>query len=78
MSQVKIKNLQSYKNKNGPFRSLNEVLEVDGLGIKLLEKLCEKIINNDNTTISPKKTVNGNRKLKQLIVPSLPTDLVRK
>ncbi|XP_018567783.1 uncharacterized protein LOC108908277 [Anoplophora glabripennis] len=78
VSQSRIKNLESWRTKKGPFRSLNEVLEVDGLGEKVLEKICENIINynTDETTI--KKNNGINKRLKQLVSPPIPPNVVNK
>lgn len=38
VSQIRIKNLLNWKDKHGSFKTLNDVLEVDGLGVKVLEK----------------------------------------
>ncbi|KAJ8977678.1 hypothetical protein NQ317_010417 [Molorchus minor] len=69
ISKNRIKNLQNWKYKKGPFRTLNDVLEVEGLGEKVLEKICHNIItenkvdNNGNTVVS--------KRLKQLITPPI-------
>lgn len=69
--------METWKNKKGPFRSLNDVLEVDGLGEKVLEKICENIINdnvNDQTLIKKNNVIN--KRIKQLVSPPLPTNLI--
>lgn len=68
--------MESYKKKKGPFKSIDELLEVDGLSVKILEKLCKQLITEKpNQT----KIVNNElRKIKQMVNPSLPSDNVRK
>lgn len=48
ISQTRIKSIKSWRNRKGSFQSLNDILEVDGLSVKVLEKLCESIITNLN------------------------------
>ncbi|CAG9854471.1 unnamed protein product [Phyllotreta striolata] len=63
VSQFRIKNIECWKSKRGPFQSLGEVLEVEGLGEKLLLKLCEDILNDDNNDNAVKITKNTNVKI---------------
>lgn len=42
----RIKSINSWRNKKGAFHSLNDILEVEGLSVKMLEKLCQTIIHN--------------------------------
>lgn len=71
MSQSKAKKIQSWKSKMGPFKSLNEILEVDGFSEKMLHKICKKIIlddvlDEDSITFIKNKP----KKLpKQLVIP---------
>ncbi|RZC37662.1 uncharacterized protein BDFB_002825, partial [Asbolus verrucosus] len=74
VSQTKINSLESYKKKKGPFKSLNELLEVDGLGVKVLEKLCQQIIS-DKPDENIKKASNGSKKMKQFLVPPLSSEI---
>ncbi|XP_069701524.1 transcription elongation factor, mitochondrial isoform X2 [Periplaneta americana] len=45
VSKHRIHSLQQFRRKRGQFCTLDQVLEVDGLGIKVLEKLCDSILN---------------------------------
>lgn len=45
MSKGRINSLQQFRRKRGQFCTLDEVLEVDGLGVKVLERLCDSILN---------------------------------
>lgn len=73
--QNRIKNIHAWKNKKGPFRSLHEVLEVDGLGEKLLHRICEDIINEkyDNTRDPTELSKNNvkNKRQKQIVIPPI-------
>ncbi|KAJ8915858.1 hypothetical protein NQ315_004672 [Exocentrus adspersus] len=66
----RIKNLQMWKIKKGPFKSLSDVLEVDGLGEKILERMCERIISTANSDSNIKKNNVVNKRLKQLVTPT--------
>lgn len=66
-----------WRSKKGPFKSLADVLEVDGLGVKVLERLCESIIIHNNQK-NDKSGQNNNGKLsnngknrKQYLTPNL-------
>lgn len=55
----------------GPFKSLNEVLEVEGLSQNVLNKICQQIISN-NGTLSESASKESKPKLKrfkQLVTP---------
>lgn len=45
VSKGRINSLQQFRRKRGQFCTLDEVLEVDGLGVKVLERLCDSILN---------------------------------
>lgn len=55
----------------GPFNSLNEILEVDGFSEKLLDKICKRIIfnNENNTSDFIPKLKEKIKRPKQLIIP---------
>ncbi|PSN30256.1 hypothetical protein C0J52_24071 [Blattella germanica] len=72
ISKHRINNLQQFRHKHGPFCTLEEVLEVNGLGVKVLEKLCDSILKYST---SPNKEVENNEselinKVKSLSVNS--------
>lgn len=71
VSQNRIKNLELWKTKKGPFKSLNEVLEVEGLGEKVLEKICENIIS-ENITSKIYKNLTS-KKIRNILSPSFDT-----
>ncbi|KAJ8933684.1 hypothetical protein NQ318_011460 [Aromia moschata] len=73
VSQNRIKNLVSWKSKKGPFRTLHDVLEVEGLGEKVLEKICQNIISDKDVFEEKSMKTNNitNKRLKQLITPPL-------
>ncbi|XP_044272006.1 uncharacterized protein LOC123015953 [Tribolium madens] len=72
VAQTNIKKIENYKKRNGPFKSLNELLEVDGLSVKMLEKMCKQLIL-DSTNPNVKTTTNENKKTRQILTPQLPT-----
>ncbi|KAK4872440.1 hypothetical protein RN001_014469 [Aquatica leii] len=50
----RVKNIKAWQQKQGSFTTLVDVLEVDGLGTKILEKLCTNITNEVPATINTK------------------------
>ncbi|GJQ68748.1 hypothetical protein Trydic_g17280 [Trypoxylus dichotomus] len=66
-----LKNLMNWKNKKGPFTTVSEVLEVDGLGINILNKLCKSILLEDFTNLNKEKHLATNKLRKTIIVPTL-------
>lgn len=79
ISQSRIKNLNSWKTKKGPFRSLSDILEVEGLSIKILEKLCVNIIGNTNThetSESMEATSRAIKTRKQFISPTISNEQI--
>lgn len=71
VSQSKAKKIQSWKSKMGPFKTLNEILEVDGFSEKMLHKICKNIVLDDVLDENfIKCTKNKPKKLpKQLVIP---------
>ncbi|XP_017771178.1 PREDICTED: transcription elongation factor, mitochondrial isoform X2 [Nicrophorus vespilloides] len=67
MSQARIKNLDMWRTKNGPFVTLHEILEVEGLGENVLDKLCKSIIFNRSTD----KVVSTAKNRRQVLTPQL-------
>lgn len=53
----------------GPFRSLNEVLEVDGLSQNVLDKICKEIIFDCEDDISKKEVKTKLKKYRELVIP---------
>ncbi|KAF5285985.1 hypothetical protein FQR65_LT12982 [Abscondita terminalis] len=64
----RVKSIKTWQHKHGRFENLADVLDVDGLGIKVLEKICSQIISNE-TVAAPVK----NRK--QYLSPPLTNEL---
>lgn len=70
LSKVKIKSFQDHKQQNGPFKSLDEVLEVEGFRDDYLQELCRRILTNKLT--KPRVGVSKtNRFFKQLLEPEI-------
>lgn len=69
--QNRIKRLSTWKKKQGPFQKLTDVLEVDGLSVKVLEKLCEDIITNKTNILVENIGTTYNKSRKQFLVPAL-------
>ncbi|XP_077290611.1 uncharacterized protein LOC143914309 [Arctopsyche grandis] len=47
MSQMKLKRILSRRSNKGNFGSFSDILEVDGLGVKMMEKMCDSILTFD-------------------------------
>lgn len=50
MPKQRIKKLDAWRKKNGQFNTLVDVLDIDGLGVKFLDKLCKSILLGDCNT----------------------------
>lgn len=60
ISQQRIKKIQSRKEKHGEIKSVEEILELDGFGVKVLEKFCESILTDEATkSVIKKPAVNA-------------------
>ncbi|XP_067012673.2 transcription elongation factor, mitochondrial [Anabrus simplex] len=70
ISKTRIERLQKFLEKNGPFRDLNEVLEVEGLSVKTLERLCDSIISDKEQVKDGSKKVVGRLSRSGLVIPS--------
>ncbi|KAI4470707.1 hypothetical protein MML48_1g09236 [Holotrichia oblita] len=71
ITQGRLKNLINWKNKKGPFTTLSDVLEVDGLGINILDKLCQSILSNEEIDSSKQKNLVVNKSKKNILLPNL-------
>ncbi|GLV44772.1 uncharacterized protein CBL_14657 [Carabus blaptoides fortunei] len=47
LPKQRIKKLDAWRKKNGQFNTLVDVLDVDGLGVKSLDKLCKNILHGN-------------------------------
>lgn len=56
ISKQRIKKIELWKQKHGVFTSIEDILELDGFGVKVLEKFCDSILN------SPAKSDEGEKK----------------
>ncbi|KAF5272742.1 hypothetical protein FQA39_LY07769 [Lamprigera yunnana] len=70
----RIKNLKNWQKKWGSFGKVSDVLEVDGLGIKILEKICESIIERNGKTVPASKVLKNRR---QYVTPLLTQDTLK-
>lgn len=75
---MRIKKLESWKNRKGPFKSIFDILEVEGLGMKNFERLCESIIVNDDGPATFQKFVTTSFKNKRnnFVQPHVSNELV--
>ncbi|KAK9871488.1 hypothetical protein WA026_012861 [Henosepilachna vigintioctopunctata] len=73
ISHSQIEKLQSWKSKKGPFLSINDVLDVDGIDVKDLAKILKSIVSDEPFTSNTKK---HKMKIRQIISPQLSTDTI--
>ncbi|KAG5898064.1 hypothetical protein JTB14_001770 [Gonioctena quinquepunctata] len=72
ISQTKIKSIESWKNKKGRFQSLSDILEVNGFSEKMLQNICENIINgNVDESEGTSKSKMQNKRVKQILTPPI-------
>ncbi|XP_066148967.1 uncharacterized protein [Euwallacea fornicatus] len=70
ISNARIKSLSEWKLRRGRFKSLKEVLEVDGFGENILEDICKRIVKN--ILLKPKSSSMKNKKyFKYLMFPEM-------
>ena len=77
--------MRQFQRKHGPFGKLKQVLEVDGLGVKVLDRLCESILKNSSPILDHNesesqiathvKSVTKRSKI-QLVTPPISNDQV--
>ncbi|KAJ9592701.1 hypothetical protein L9F63_015618, partial [Diploptera punctata] len=79
ITRSRITNLQRFRRKRGPFSTLSEILEVDGLGVKVLERLCDSIlkyssqeydIHDESEIVKHLKALNRKSKI-QVVTPPI-------
>lgn len=68
------------KDKNGNFTCLDQILELDGFGIKVFEKFCDSIIQfkEESEKVESKKVSSSNVQKKQQFVSPLLHESIRK
>ncbi|KRT83004.1 hypothetical protein AMK59_3023, partial [Oryctes borbonicus] len=71
VTRNRLKNLVNWKNKKGAFSTLSEVLEVDGLGINILDRLCQSILSEDVIDSDKQTRLAINKLRKTNLVPNL-------
>lgn len=49
ISKQRVRRIDLWKQKHGAFKSIEGILEVDGFGIKVLERFCDSILNNSSS-----------------------------
>jgi hypothetical protein len=75
--------LQQFRRKRGQFCTLDDVLDVDGLGVKVLERLCDSILKEISgseveTSVEmaqvKKKLKSSTNRRSQMLTPTLQFD----
>ncbi|KAK5640444.1 hypothetical protein RI129_011255 [Pyrocoelia pectoralis] len=68
ISQNRINSLKTWQTNQGTFKSFSDLLEVEGFGIKILDKLCSSIISNQSQSEST-PAISKNRR--HFVIPPL-------
>ncbi|KAL3275312.1 hypothetical protein HHI36_020079 [Cryptolaemus montrouzieri] len=71
--QSEIRKLEVWKTKYGPFQCMNNLLDVEGMDVENLAKICHSVVSNK--PIQNAKKLN-NSKNRQIISPNLPSNIV--
>lgn len=78
ISKQRIKKIETRKQKQGQFLSIEEILELDGFGVKVLEKFCDSILETlpDGGVKKVKAKTDGEQSLlakkkQQFVSPAL-------
>lgn len=58
ISKARIKKIAMFREKHGKFKSLNTLLELDGFGVKVLEKFCDSILKRSQKEASAHQANN--------------------
>lgn len=83
ISKQRIKKIEIRKQKQGEFASIEEILELDGFGVKVLEKFCDSILGTLPGVVKQTKGAESDtqsllsKKKQQFVSPAL-LDTVRK
>ena len=77
---ARAKKIAVRKQKHGHFTSIEEILELDGFGIKVLEKFCNSVLNFDESSnaIKPGTFEDSNTKKKLQFVTPILSEPLRK
>ncbi|KAH1001389.1 uncharacterized protein LOC109533090 [Dendroctonus ponderosae] len=76
ISNGRLKGITDWKQTKGPFKSVGEVLEVDGFGEKALKDICKRIVDNN---LCETKLANARqyKNIKNLVLPELSSTLTQ-
>lgn len=58
ISKARLKKITMFRERHGEFKSLNSLLELDGFGVRVLEKFCDSILKKSPHIEAPKKADN--------------------
>lgn len=79
ISKQRIKKIEMRKKKLGEFKALEDILELDGFGVKVLEKFCDSILTSqsdgeetkDAATYDEEALATSSKKKIQFVTPPL-------
>jgi transcription elongation factor, mitochondrial len=57
ISKSRIKKIEAWKSKHGGFKDLNEMLDLDSFGVKVLEKFCHSIVKDEKIAAPKSKSI---------------------
>jgi transcription elongation factor len=71
ISKARIKKITMFREKYGKFKSLDTLLELDGFGVKVLERFCDSVLRKSPTDVSvDQENRTSSLKMKNLDDPS--------
>lgn len=73
ISKERIRKLEIWRQKFGTFKNVEEILVIDGFGVKVLEKFCASVLNetpSDNKQTTTKTAIKS-RSLGGMTIPNL-------
>lgn len=71
ITKVRLKKLEQYRNRKGKFNNLETPLEVDGFGIKVLDKFYKSVLDERDNKKPTEKVVKGKKRNLGFLTPPL-------
>lgn len=70
IAKFRLQRILGWKQQHGQFSSLNEILELDDFGVKILEKFCQSIVQ-DSSEAGGSRESSAVQKTSQILTPKL-------
>ncbi|XP_026464867.1 uncharacterized protein LOC113367476 [Ctenocephalides felis] len=78
ITKVRLKKLEQYRNRKGKFNNLETPLEVDGFGIKVLDKFYKSVLDERDNKKPTEKVVKGKKRNLGFLTPPLDENIRKK